>query len=535
MQEVLRVARQLAAADDIEQVLRWSAQTACRVLGYTTCTASRRDQDGNFRCLALVGVGAELERELRGRVLPEAAFRALIDAATPIRDVYWVPAGHPVRRMPEVVAATRLTEVSVPGRSWERGSLLLVPMNDGHGQVVGFLNPDDPVSGHVPGTAEALLLGSLAELTAIAMETVEARETARRSLAVAEAQRRQLEELLTASVAVRGHGALDHVLQEIVRAMTTAAGFRRAAVYLLDAEGSAVRARATVGLEEAEDRRLRETPVPFGEFAEMMRPEMRVSRSFLLDHRFHRVTPQLDEKLSIPDVDPDWKDGMWHALDSLTVPLEDANGELLGLISVDEPLSRRLPTINDIKAMEMFADQCSVAVAEARRYERAMAEASTDPLTGLPNRRALFASAAHLMADAERRSLPCTVAFLDIDHFKEVNDRHGHAAGDDVIAAVGRAMVERLRAGDVVARYGGEEFVAVLPGTSLQDAVAIVDEVRRRVAATAIAALGRERVRVSAGLAQAQPGETVSELFARADAALYKAKQGGRDQVQVAA
>jgi diguanylate cyclase (GGDEF)-like protein len=535
MQEVLKVARRLAAADRIEQVLRWSAETACRVLGYTTCTASRRGEDGNFRCLALVGGSAELERELRGRVMSGSTFGALIDAATSIGQVYWVPAGHPVRKLPEVQAAIRPTDVSVPGRSWERGSLLLVPMRDGQGQVVGFLNPDDPVSGHVPGTSEALLLGSLAELTAIAMETVEARETARRSLAVAEAQRRQLEELLTASVAVRGHGALDQVLQEIVRAMSTAAGFRRAAVYLLDAEGSAVQVRASVGLDDEADRRLRETAVPLGEFAQLMRPEMRVSRSFLCDHRYHEVPPQLDEKLSIPDVDPDWKEGMWHALDSLTVPLEDAQGELLGLISVDEPLSRRLPTVNDIKAIEMFADQCSVAVAEARRYERAMAEASTDPLTGLPNRRALFPSAAHLIADAERRGLPCTVAFLDIDHFKEVNDRHGHAAGDDVIAAVGRAMVERLRAGDVVARYGGEEFVAVLPGTCLQDAVVTIDEVRRRVATTAIPALGRERVRVSAGLAQALPGEGVTELFARADAALYKAKQAGRDQVQIAA
>jgi diguanylate cyclase (GGDEF)-like protein len=535
MQEILRMARHFCAADDITQVVRSSAETACRVLGYASCAAALRAEDGTFRYEVWSGAPPEEERKLRSRSLSGGGFAALMEAAVAIDDVRWVPPDHPVRDLAEVRDATQATGVSVEGRSWQRGSLLIVPMTDDRGTVVGFLNPDDPLSGDLPGTSEALLLGSLAQLTEIGIETVSAREVARRAVAVAETQRRQLEDLLTASVAVRGRGALDEVLSEIVTAMTSAAGFRRAAVYLLDQEAATVRARATVGLSEAEDSRLRETSVPLAEFSEMMRPEMRKSRSFLFDHRFHEVTAQLNEKLSTPEPDPDWEPGMWHALDSLTVPLVSRDAELLGLISVDEPVSRRLPGTEEIRALEMFADQCSVAVTEARRYERAVADACTDLLTGLPNRRGLFAQAGRLLADAEARRSPCAVAVVDIDHFKAVNDRHGHAAGDEVLVAVARLLLERLRTGDVVARYGGEEFVALLPDTMVEDAAAVVDDIRRRVAGRGVAALPGERVRLSAGVAQAWPGERLEDVFARADAALYQAKQGGRDQVRVSA
>ncbi|MHB1929567.1 MAG: GAF domain-containing protein, partial [Acidimicrobiales bacterium] len=413
MLAVLRTARRLTAAGDAREVVRVAAEAACAVLGYSACAAALRSEDGSFRYELAAGAGREDEQQLRTRVVSTRAYDLLIQAATPIGAVRWVPAGHPVRHQPEVIAATLATGVSVGSGTWERGSLLIVPMADERGAVVGFLTPDDPRSGHLPDDAQALLLGSLAELTEVALETVAAREVARRALAVAEAQRRQLEDLLTASVAVRGRCALDEVLQEIVLAMTTAAGFTRAAVYLLDQGTGELWVRASVGLDEAEDRRLREAPVPLEEFAALMRPEMQVSRSFLFDHRYHHLPSELEQKLSALDPDPQWEDGRWHCLDTLTVPMDDAGGSLIGVISLDEPASRRLPALADIRAVEMFADQCSIAVGESRRYEQAMADAGTDPLTGLPNRRTLFARAGALIAEAERRGQPCAVAFLD--------------------------------------------------------------------------------------------------------------------------
>ena len=533
MLEVLRTGRTLAGAATEDDVLRSATEAARRILGFATCAVATRASDGAFAYRHLSGAGPDGEAALRGRVLTAEGLAALMEAATVIGGVYWIPPGHPVRDRPDVEAGTVATGVSVEERTWRRGSLLLAPMVDGAGRTVGFFSPDDPVSGELPSVAEALLLESLVEVTEIAVETVRARNEAQRALAVAEAQRGQLEALLVASVQVRGRGALGEVLGEIARSMTEAAGFCRAAIYTLEPETQMLVVRASVGLSEEDDARLRSTPIPLVEFSAMMRPEMRVSRSYLLDHRVHEVPAELDDKLSIPDEDPDWVDGAWHALDSLTVPLEDADGSLIGLISVDEPVSRRLPTVADIRALELFADQCSVAVVQANRYEQALADAGTDPLTGLPNRRALDARAVQLAAGAQRSGLPCSLVLIDIDHFKSVNDRFGHLTGDLVIRAVGSVMTDRLRAADLVARYGGEEFVAVLPGTGLNKAVAVADDLRRRVAELELEPIEGVGLRISAGVTPMRAGEPFTAAFARADRALYRAKQAGRDRVAV--
>ena len=533
MLAVLRTGRTFAGAETEDDVLRSASDAARRLLGFSSCAIAIRNADGAFAYRYVSGMAAEDEAALRGRALTEEALAALLDAATAIGGVYWVPPGHPVRDRPDVLAGTVATGVSVEERSWRRGSLLLVPMVDGTGRTVGFFSPDDPLSGDLPSTAEALLLESLVELTEIGLETVRARSEAQRALAVAEAQRGQLEALLVASVQVRGRGALGEVLGEIARSMTEAAGFRRAAIYTLEPETQLLVVRASVGLSEEDDARLRATPIPLVEFAAMMRPEMRVSRSYLLDHRVHDVPPGLDDKLSIPAEDPDWVDGAWHALDSLTVPLEDGDGTLIGLISVDEPVSRRLPAVADIRALELFADQCSIAVVQANRYEQALADAGTDPLTGLPNRRALDTRAVQLASGAHRSGLPCSLVFIDIDHFKSINDRFGHLTGDLVIRAVGAVLTNRLRAADLVARYGGEEFVAVLPGTPLAEAVVVVDDLRRRIAELDIEPIAGSRLHISAGVTLMRADEPLTAAFARADRALYRAKQAGRDQVAV--
>jgi diguanylate cyclase (GGDEF)-like protein len=532
MEQVLAAARRLMRADDLHAVLRQAAEVACDVLGYERCAGAWRAGDGAFRYEALVGGTPELWTALTRRRLTDAAFNRLTAAATPIRGVRWLKPGHPVRSDPEV--ATGLEPTPASGRGgWRTGSLLIVPVVDDDGRVVGFLTPDDPRSGEVPTTSEAVLLDTLAALTAIGVGSMEARQLARRSLAAVEDQRRQLEGLLAASVAVRSHGTLEDVLSEIVAAMTTAAGFERAVVYLLE-DPAAFTARATVGLSADEDRRLRATPVPREELAALMRPAMRISRSYLFDHRFFDDVPaSLDEKLSIPEADPAWEDGMWHALDTLTVPLEDREGGLIGVLSVDEPWSHRLPDAAAIRLLELFADQCSVAVTEARRYEQAVTAAATDDLTGLANRTAFLDTAGRRLAEAGRRDPGCAVVFMDIDRFKGINDRFGHAAGDDALRALGALLNERLRGGDLVARYGGDEFVALLTDTTAKEAAAIVGELRVRIGALELPALAGERVRLTAGIVQVRPGEGVTEAVDRADASLYVAKHAGRDRIHV--
>ncbi|MCL6706873.1 diguanylate cyclase [Pseudomonas sp. R2.Fl] len=163
--------------------------------------------------------------------------------------------------------------------------------------------------------------------------------------------------------------------------------------------------------------------------------------------------------------------------------------------------------------------------------------AECDPLTNLYNRRKFFECAREIATHAVEESLPVTIAVIDIDHFKAVNDGYGHAVGDEVLCRVAEVM--RLEMGEetVVARAGGEEFYAMLPGYETTLASVHLERLRRKVADLAIDAEGTPMgVTISIGLAAFDPNrETLSESLKRADWALYRAKNGGRNQLVRAA
>ena len=535
VREVLRVARALGRISDEAELLELIASTAREKLGYGVCAIGIRGDDGAFRYAATSGMGAEDERALRARVLSAEAFEALREASVAVGAVCWVAPGHPVRDRPDVVAGSPTSCASVAARSWQPGTLLFALLVGAEGEPVGFLNPDDPLNGELPTAREALLLETLAELTVVGLEIVGARAIERAAVAVSEAQRRQLEALLAASAQVRGRFSLDEVLSEIATAMTTAGGFGRAAIYLRRPD-DVLEVGATVGLTEADGRQLRASPLTLQEFAPAMQPEMLLSRSYLFDHRRFQMPEELNEKLNTPAVDREWTDGQWHPEDMLTVPITDLDGELLGIISVDEPVDGLLPDRAHVQAIEFFAAQCAVAIVHPRRYEAVRNQARTDALTGLANRRALDSAVARAISGARRDRALCAVLFIDIDHFKEINDTMGHAVGDAVLKRVGRALRDRLRRGDLLARYGGEEFVALLPDTDLEAAVRVAETLRRRIATYGFNALtGGLPVRVSIGVAQLSESRmTAASLVSAADTAMYEAKRQGRDRVCVA-
>ncbi len=158
-------------------------------------------------------------------------------------------------------------------------------------------------------------------------------------------------------------------------------------------------------------------------------------------------------------------------------------------------------------------------------------EAATDALTGQPNRRALDQLLDEQVAAAATGHV-FSVLLLDIDHFKQVNDLHGHGAGDETLRAFARRVRAELRARDTCARYGGEEFVLVMPDTPLAEAVRLAERLRQAVASAPLLDAPRVAATVSIGAAQHAPGEDADALLARADRAVYAAKRGGRDQVR---
>jgi diguanylate cyclase (GGDEF)-like protein len=156
--------------------------------------------------------------------------------------------------------------------------------------------------------------------------------------------------------------------------------------------------------------------------------------------------------------------------------------------------------------------------------------ASTDPLTGALNRRAFFAEASEAVQNA-RAGAPLSVVMMDIDHFKSINDRHGHDCGDEALRSAARAaMSERYPFG----RLGGEEFALLMPGCGSQEAVALAERVRLKIAAIEVETGGAPlKMTCSFGVGERLPDDSIDHLLKRADIALYEAKTGGRNRVVV--
>ena len=186
-----------------------------------------------------------------------------------------------------------------------------------------------------------------------------------------------------------------------------------------------------------------------------------------------------------------------------------------------------------------ISDAHLVAAVRVRidRARQLSAQISRDSLTGLLKHAAIKEMVDIEVARSQRNGTLITVAMLDIDHFKTVNDTYGHAVGDLVISSVAMLLRQRLRRSDIVGRYGGEEFAVILPECSEEDAYRLIEDIRLRFSTVHFNHEGREfTCTLSAGLASSRklPDHGGAELLVAADEALYVSKRGGRNQVQTA-
>jgi diguanylate cyclase (GGDEF)-like protein len=188
-----------------------------------------------------------------------------------------------------------------------------------------------------------------------------------------------------------------------------------------------------------------------------------------------------------------------------------------------------VPSSEELENLELSARRAAERVALLRAFEKSESQARTDPLTGLLNRRSLENQVRELQGEGT----PYALAYGDLDHFKDLNDSHGHEAGDQALRLFSRVMRDAVRPADLVSRYGGEEFVIVLPDCGADAATAVLERVRERLAIT----LTSGRVpgfTVSFGLATSADAATFDEVVATADQALLKVKNAGRNRVLVA-
>lgn len=208
------------------------------------------------------------------------------------------------------------------------------------------------------------------------------------------------------------------------------------------------------------------------------------------------------------------------------------------LLAVDETTFWRLVAASHafasnllfLLAQRMRANNRQLS-ASARRKRVLEREALTDALTGLYNRRWLEQRLGRLVGRHLRAGRPLSVMMLDIDHFKRFNDEFGHAMGDQVLAIVGKTVMDQMRPTDMAVRYGGEELVVILPDTPLDGARAAAERLRERIARTQLPNLTRT-ITVSIGLSGLEHDDDARLLLARADGRLYAAKAAGRDRVE---
>ncbi len=214
-------------------------------------------------------------------------------------------------------------------------------------------------------------------------------------------------------------------------------------------------------------------------------------------------------------------------VDYLVTPLSES-GEVVGAAVILNNVSERIMAEGALGEANKRLQRLNVEL--KRKNKRLQEIAVTDSLTRLYNHRHIIERLQEQVSTAKRYQRELTVIMFDIDFFKKVNDTYGHPFGDKVLEQVAATLREEIRAADIAGRYGGEEFLVVMPETGLAEGLNTAERIR----------LGLEgltwrhpiTVTISAGVATWQKGETASELITRADALLYKAKEGGRNQVR---
>ncbi|MFK7988640.1 MAG: diguanylate cyclase [Sandaracinaceae bacterium] len=302
-----------------------------------------------------------------------------------------------------------------------------------------------------------------------------------------------------------GRLTFEQTLQEVTDHAAEVLGAERVSLYLLDASGTRLMAVTRAG-----------------------QPHFSEPQSFTLGRGLlgwivqHGEPIRLDQAMEDPRFET--RIGMRNEIASfLGVPLV-AGASTTGVLSAagTEP---GLFNADHQRLAELLAAIASPWV-EVARLNRL---STVDPLTGALNRRGLDETFPEVLATEG----PLSVVMADLDHFKRVNDTHGHAAGDEVLRAVASRIAELLRVHDAVVRLGGEEFLMVLPSASLEQASRVAERARESLAGDTVR-VGDQTIRITAsfGVAEHKEGETRDALLARADRALFEAKKAGRDCVR---
>jgi diguanylate cyclase (GGDEF)-like protein len=339
-----------------------------------------------------------------------------------------------------------------------------------------------------------------------------------------------LNQILEISNELKKHLTLDTLFQSIVTGVGRSLGFDAVLLSLYDSASDQFTHRAQSGLDRNWGE-MQGREIAAHEITQYWTDRNRVSKSY---HVRHREARDEDELFGIPGPRRPGP-STWLPTETLWIPLM-AGETLVGCLTVGSPRNGLSPTIETIHALEIFANQAVTAIEIARSYTDAREQSVRDGLTGVYNHRHFQESLQKEIGRAERRARPLTALMLDIDDFKAINDRYGHPVGDAILQRIVAEIRSEIRGDmDLLARYGGEEFAVILPETPAEEGMEVAERIRRRIDERLFRPPDSNdilRVTVSIGLATYPiDAATKKELIDKADAALYRAKRGGKNAV----
>jgi diguanylate cyclase (GGDEF)-like protein len=221
---------------------------------------------------------------------------------------------------------------------------------------------------------------------------------------------------------------------------------------------------------------------------------------------------------------------------AMAIPLYSQN-RMMGVVSAYRRQISQPFTTDDLDTVTFLVEQGGVAIENVRLHEEAQRLAITDGLTGVWNKRYFQMQFRQMIATAQRFRRPFSLLMMDLDHFKDVNDAHGHQRGDSVLIEFSQRVTKLLREVDTFARYGGEEFICLLSETDVEGAMTTAEKIHDAIRGEPFGSMDDEliNVTVSVGVASyPEHGDSYKSLVEAADRALYQAKQRGRDQVCLA-
>jgi diguanylate cyclase (GGDEF)-like protein len=492
---------------DLQEVLQDVARAIGEVLGYRAVVVNvYRPAFDDMLTAAAVGSEESLQ-QLLGTSSPNETWTPLFAPRYERGGAYFIPDGE--FDWDSLGADTYVPELpeSDHPNAWLPGDALFVPLRDGQANLLGVISVDEPETCRRPTDAELDALVTISRHAALALQIAQ-------NTATDVQHQRMLERVLEVSARLTEADDVDAVLQAVCNGIEDALGFDKVAIELADGRNMPLIPVAATGWAMDGPTMNRGTTI------EMLSPlftaEFEVAGCYLVPGEVAAARMGVEEvpyRSELNGRGPHAWSRHW-----LLVPLMDGE-RWTGLIWVDDPRDRLLPTRARLQALRLFANQAAAALTASEQAVRLRHEATHDSLTGLPNRRAFDT---HVLREIEG-GVCFALVLCDMDNLKNLNDTHGHEAGDEALQLLAAALQSQLRRSDEAYRIGGDEFAVILPAANRLDAERVVRRLRNAVGGRMLAS--GDAIDASFGVSVYEPGDDPERLVGRADEALYQVKR----------